>query len=77
LPVKEETIKHLWQKYNVMGIVDGRKAMSYRQFCRHYSEWADSRKLTFHIQLYPGVKLELDFAEKHFGMFRFSSIRPL
>ena len=59
---KGETLKHLWQKYNAVGIVDDRKPMSYRQFCRRYSEWTDSRKLTFHIQRYPGVKLELDFA---------------
>ena len=61
---KGETLKHLWQKYNAVGIVDERKPMSYRQFCRRYSEWADSRKLTFHIQRYPGVNLELDFAGK-------------
>ena len=38
--------------------------MSYRQYCRRYSEWADSKQLTFHIQRYPGVNLELDFAGK-------------
>ena len=59
-----ETLKHLWQKYNAVGIVDDRKPMSYRQFCRRNSEWTDSRKLTFHIQRYPGVNLELDFAGK-------------
>lgn len=61
---KGETLKHLWQKYNAGGIVDGRKPMSYRQYCRRYSEWADSKQLTFHIQRYPGVNLELDFAGK-------------
>ena len=39
---KGET-KHLWQKYNVIGVVDGKKPMSYRQYCRRYSEWADSK----------------------------------
>jgi len=38
-----------WQKYNAAGIVDGRRPMSYRQYCRRYSEWADSKQLTFHI----------------------------
>ena len=38
--------------------------MSYRQYCRRYSEWADSKQLTFHIQRYPGVNLELDYAGK-------------
>lgn len=38
--------------------------MSYRQYCRRYSEWADSKNLTFHIQRYPGVNLELDYAGK-------------
>ena len=61
---KGETLKHLWQKYNSIGIVDGKKPMSYRQYCRQYSEWADSKQLTFHIQRYPGVNLELDYAGK-------------
>lgn len=61
---KGETLKHLWQKYNAIGIVDGKKPMSYRQYCRQYSEWADSKQLTFHIQRYPGVNLELDYAGK-------------
>ena len=57
-------LKHLWQKYNAIGVVDGKKPMSYRQYCRRYSEWADSKQLTFHIQRYPGVNLELDYAGK-------------
>lgn len=61
---KGETLKHLWQKYNAIGIVDDKKPMSYRQYCRRYSEWTDSKKLTFHIQRYPGVNLELDYAGK-------------
>ena len=61
---KGETLKHLWQKYNSIGVVDGKKPMSYRQYCRRYSEWADSKQLTFHIQRYPGVNLELDYAGK-------------
>ena len=64
LACKGETLKHLWQKYNAVGIVDGRSPMSYRQYCRRYSEWADSKQFTFHIQRYPGVNLELDFAGK-------------
>lgn len=61
---KGETLKHLWQKYNAIGVVDGKKPMSYRQYCRRYSEWADSKQLTSHIQRYPGVNLELDYAGK-------------
>ncbi len=61
---KGETLKHLWQKYNAVGIVDGQKPMSYRQFCRRYNEWTDSKQITFHIQRYPGVNLELDYAGK-------------
>lgn len=38
--------------------------MSYRQFCRRYTDWVDNTKVTFHIQRYPGVNLELDFAGK-------------
>ena len=62
---KGETLKHLWQKYNALGVVEGQKPFSYRQFCRRYSEWLDSKQLTFHIQRYPGVNLELDFEGKH------------
>ena len=61
---KGETLKHQWQKYNAIGIVDGKRPLSYRQYCRRYSEWADSKQLTFHIQRYPGINLELDFAGK-------------
>ena len=61
---KGETLKHLWQKYNAVGVVDGKKPMSYRQYCRRYSEWTNSKQLTFHIQRYPGMNLELDFAGK-------------
>lgn len=61
---KGETLKHLWQKYNAAGEVDGLRPLSYRQYCRRYSLWLDSKQLTFHIQRYPGVNLELDYAGK-------------
>ena len=61
---KGETLKHLWQKYNAVGEVDGLRPLSYRQYCRRYSLWLDSRQPTFHIQRYPGVNLELDYAGK-------------
>lgn len=61
---KGETLKHLWQKYTAMGIVDGKRPLSYRQYCRRYSEWMDAKNITFHIQRYPGVNIELDFAGK-------------
>ena len=61
---KGETLKHLWKKYNAAGTVNGRKPLSYRQFCRRYTNWLDSTKVTFHIQRFPGVNLELDYAGK-------------
>ena len=61
---KGETLKHLWKKYNAAGTVNGRRPLSYRQFCRRYTNWLDSTKVTFHIQRVPGVNLELDFAGK-------------
>lgn len=61
---KGETLKHLWKKYNAAGTVGGRKPLSYRQFCRRYTNWLDSTKVTFHIQRFPGVNLELDYAGK-------------
>ena len=42
----------------------GGKPLSYRQYCRRYTNWLDSTKVTFHIQRYPGVNLELDFTGK-------------
>ena len=44
--------------------MNGRKPLSYRQFCRRYTTWLDSTKVTFHIQRIPGINLELDFAGK-------------
>ena len=64
LAKKGETLKHLWKKYNAVGTVNGRKPLSYRQFCRRYSNWLDSTKVTFHIQRFPGINMELDFAGK-------------
>ena len=64
LAKKGETLKHLWKKYNAAGTVNGRKSLSYRQFCRRYTNWLDSTKVTFHIQRYPGINLELDYAGK-------------
>lgn len=61
---KGETLKHLWQKYNAIGYVGDKKPLSYRQYCRRYSEWLDSSKITFHIQRYPGINIELDYAGK-------------
>ena len=61
---KGETLKRQWRKYNAIGIVDGKRPMSYRQYCRRYSEWASSQKVTFHIQRYPGISIELDYAGK-------------
>ncbi len=64
LAKKGETLKHLWKKYNAAGEVNGQKPLSYRQFCRRYTNWLDSTKVTFHIQRTPGINLELDFAGK-------------
>ena len=64
LAKKGETLKHLWKKYNAAGTIDGKKPLSYRQFCRRYTNWLDSTNVTFHIQRYPGVNLELDYAGK-------------
>ena len=61
---KGETLKHLWQKYDSVGEVDGKRPYSYRQYCRSYSEWVGSKNFTFHIQRYPGVNIELDYAGK-------------
>ena len=36
LSKKGETLKHLWQKYNAVGIVDDKKPVSYREYCGRY-----------------------------------------
>jgi len=64
LTKKGETLKHLWKKYNAAGTVENRMPLSYRQYCRRYTNWLDSSKITFHIQRHPGVNLELDYAGK-------------
>lgn len=61
---KGETLKHQWQRYNAEGEVDGKRPLSYRQYCRRYTNWLQNGKITFHIQRYPGVNLELDYAGK-------------
>ena len=38
---KGETLKRQWRKYDAIGIVDGKRPLSYRQYCRRYSEWAE------------------------------------
>lgn len=57
-------MKHLWKKYNAAGEVEGKRPLSYRQYCRRYTNWLGSRNATFHIQRYPGINLELDYAGK-------------
>ena len=61
---KGETLKHLWQKYNAVGVVDSLAPLSYRQYCRRYSEWLALKKVTIHIPHHPGINLELDYAGK-------------
>ena len=61
---KGETLKHQWQLYNAIGVVDSLAPMSYRQYCRRYSEWLALKNVTFHIPRYPGVTMELDYAGK-------------
>ena len=64
LAKKGETLLHLWKLYNAVGEVDGKRPLSYRQYCRRYANWLGSKNVTFHIQRYPGVNTELDFAGK-------------
>ena len=64
LSKKGETLLHLWKLYNAEGEVDGKRPLSYRQYCRRYANWMGNKNVTFHIQRYPGVNLELDFAGK-------------
>ena len=64
LAKKGETLLHLWKLYNAEGEVEGKRPLSYRQFCRRYANWQGNKNVTFHIQRYPGVNTELDYAGK-------------
>lgn len=64
LAKKGETLKRLWRKYNAIGVVEGMKPYSYRQYCQKFSQWLDEKKISYHIVRHPGVNLELDFAGK-------------
>ena len=64
LAKKGETLLRLWRLYSAEGEVNGKRPLSYRQFCRRYANWLGSKEVTFHIQRYPGQTLELDFAGK-------------
>lgn len=61
LAKKGETLLHLWKLYTAEGVVEGKYPLSYRQFCRRYANWMDNKNITFHIQRYPGVNIELDY----------------
>ena len=37
LAKKGETLLHLWKLYNAEGEVDGKRPLSYRQYCRRYA----------------------------------------
>lgn len=64
LTKKGETLFHLWKLYNAEGEIDGKRPLSYRQFCRRYANWLGNKNVVFHIQRYPGVNTELDYAGK-------------
>ena len=61
---KGETLKRQWRKYNAVGIVDGKRPYSYRQYCHRFSLFLGKKNTTFRINREPGVNLELDFAGK-------------
>ena len=42
---KGETLIRQWRKYDAVGIVDGKRPLSYRQYCSRYSEWAESQMI--------------------------------
>ena len=64
LAKKGETLYHRWKLYFAEGEVNGKRPLSYRQYCRRYANWLGNQNVTFHIQRYPGINLELDYAGK-------------
>ncbi|HKM08527.1 MAG: IS21 family transposase [Sphaerochaeta sp.] len=66
LAKKGQTLKRLWRKYNAVGnrpSPEGmRRPYSYRQFCKHFSDWLGAKNLTCRIPRFPGQNVELDFA---------------
>ncbi len=60
---KGETLKHLWKKYNAAGTVNGRRPLSYRQFCRRY-EYLERKKVKV------GQDFSFTFDKVHYSMPR-------
>ena len=59
---KGQTLKRQWRLYDQIGVVDGKKPYSYRQFCQKVADWVESQETVNHILRNPGENIELDYA---------------
>lgn len=62
LKKKGQTLKRQWRLYNQVGVVNGKKPYSYRQFCQKVADWVDGQETVSHILRNPGENIELDYA---------------
>ena len=49
LAKKGETLLHLWKLYNAEGESDGKRPLSYRQYCRRYANWLGNMIFAVHF----------------------------
>lgn len=59
---KGQTLKTQWRLYDSLGIVDGKRPYSYRQFCQKIADWVQKEETVSHIIRNPGENIELDYA---------------
>ena len=59
LKKKGQTLKRQWRLYNQVGVVNGKKPYSYRQFCQKVADWIDGQETVSHILRNPGRTLSL------------------
>ena len=65
---KGQTLKRQWRLYDQVGIVNGKKPYSYRQFCQKIADWVDGQETVSHILRNPGENIELDYAGMKLSM---------
>jgi transposase len=58
------TLQRLWEEY----ISDHPDGYGYSQFCYHFQQWRDTRKLTMHMDHKAGDKMFVDFTGKHLSI---------
>jgi transposase len=56
------TLRLLWTEYCTTCRLNNELPLMYSQFCYHYQKYAETQKVTMHIQRKPGEQIEVDWA---------------